>query len=885
MKNLLIAFVLMLLCFSCRYHARLISNPEQLKDIQHMLEVQKKLTANSDITVWNIFSKKLTKDERQAMEFMYAYMPLSDLADYPADFFLANVRKSLQARKEMSWAKDIPEGVFLHFVLPIRINNENPDSFRIVMYDEIKDRVKGMDIEKAALEVNHWCHEKVVYRGTDERTSAPLSTIRKGFGRCGEESTFTVSALRAAGIPARQVYTPRWAHSDDNHAWVEVWINGKWKFMGACEPDARLNMGWFTEPARRTLLVHTRAYGKYFGPEDVVVKEDRFSELNLTSNYAAVKKIGVDVKNADGSPAENAKVEFQLYNYAEYYPIATQYTDDRGMASISMGLGEIIVWASQNDLFDFKKISISETDTVRLVLGKPELDGKHFDFDFVPPHLIKDTLEISQSEKDLNEHRLAVEDSVRGCYTVTFKTEEWSNQLASALSLPAEAVVHAIHLSYGNWNELEKYFRENAQEEYVLDLLKGISDKDFSDTKASVLKAHLRSTEREGDYPDELFVDDVLAPRIANEMLRDWRPFLQSVFAERKNAITADPQVLTQWIKQNITIDEMANKHSRSPLSPTAVYKLRVSDKNSRDLFFVAVCRALGIPSRLNPATVEPEYYSKGSWKRAAFTNDSAPVPAIGKLVLVNGENHIEPQYMIHFTIGKLIGGNYQTLQYPFSQKISDFGDVNLDAGNYSLVVGNRLEDGTVLNSLDFFTIEPGKTKRMTVSLRQSTNAPKVIAKLDFSKLNMITGNDRKVVSLEQLANGRNVALALLDPNKEPSKHILNDLAEYLDHFNAWSGEFLFLAAEDRPKLNEVLESYKLPDDYIQGFDQDNQVLNALMKAFGDDVKNKLPLVILTDANGHVFLFSSGYKIGIGEQLLKVIPAMTMSGTDSCCKP
>ena len=32
---------------------------------------------------------------------------------------------------------------------------------------------------------------------------------------------------------SRQVYTPRWAHTDDNHAWVEAWVNGKWYFLGA----------------------------------------------------------------------------------------------------------------------------------------------------------------------------------------------------------------------------------------------------------------------------------------------------------------------------------------------------------------------------------------------------------------------------------------------------------------------------------------------------------------------------------------------------------------------------------------------------------------------------------------------------------------------------
>ncbi|MDP3181046.1 MAG: transglutaminase-like domain-containing protein, partial [Bacteroidota bacterium] len=336
MANKFIIVILITFLFaSCAKKKSLIQNPERLEDIQRMLSIQKELTSKSQIPIWDILNQQLSPEEKQALEFVYAYMPLSDLADYQSEFFLKNVQFSLKARAEMPWGKTIPEEEFLHFVLPLRVNNENLDNFREVMYDEITQRVKGMDMKQAALEINHWCHEKVNYRGTDSRTSAPLSTVKKTFGRCGEESTFTVSAMRTAGIPARQVYTPRWAHSDDNHAWVEVWIDGKWLYLGACEPDVDLNMGWFSEPSRRTMLVHTRAYGRYLGIEDVVIAEDRFSELNLTSSYATTKNITVSVKNADGTPADSAKVEYQLYNYAEYYPIATGFTNTSGFTSLN----------------------------------------------------------------------------------------------------------------------------------------------------------------------------------------------------------------------------------------------------------------------------------------------------------------------------------------------------------------------------------------------------------------------------------------------------------------------------------------------------------------------------------------------------------------------
>src|SRR5512133_1256593 len=191
----------------------------------------------------------------------------------------------------MTWGATVPYEIFLHFVLPQRVNNENLDSFRLVYRDEIYRRISGLDARSAALEINHWCHEKVAYQPADSRTSAPMATILSARGRCGEESTFTVSALRAAGLPARQVYTPRWAHSDDNHAWVEVWIDGGWHYMGACEPEPVLDRGWFTIPATRAMLIHTKAFGRYNGDEQLVKRGDLYSEINVLSNYAETKDL------------------------------------------------------------------------------------------------------------------------------------------------------------------------------------------------------------------------------------------------------------------------------------------------------------------------------------------------------------------------------------------------------------------------------------------------------------------------------------------------------------------------------------------------------------------------------------------------------------------
>ncbi len=89
---------------------------------------------------------KLSAEQREALEFLYAYMAWPDLADYSTEYFLQQADYALRARKEMAWGKKVPMREWLHFVLPPRVNNENLDDFRDVCYEELKQRVEGLSM-------------------------------------------------------------------------------------------------------------------------------------------------------------------------------------------------------------------------------------------------------------------------------------------------------------------------------------------------------------------------------------------------------------------------------------------------------------------------------------------------------------------------------------------------------------------------------------------------------------------------------------------------------------------------------------------------------------------------------------------------------------------
>jgi hypothetical protein len=205
-KKFFFYILLLALCFnSCQKNKHFLKEESYRKQVHEQFENRKVEAANRSEALFSVFDKgELSLEQREALEFLYAYMPLCDLADYDSEYFLKHIDASFQAREYFSWGKTIPDDVFRHFVLVYRVNNENMDTARLAFFEELKDRVKDLSMHDAALEVNQWCHEKVSYRGTDSRTSAPLALVRTSWGRCGEESTFTTTALRAVGIPARQ---------------------------------------------------------------------------------------------------------------------------------------------------------------------------------------------------------------------------------------------------------------------------------------------------------------------------------------------------------------------------------------------------------------------------------------------------------------------------------------------------------------------------------------------------------------------------------------------------------------------------------------------------------------------------------------------------------
>jgi transglutaminase-like putative cysteine protease len=863
---------IILLLMSCSGN-HLINNKDYLAGTEKAFVFKKELAANRDSDLFSVFNQKLSNQQSEALKFLYAYMPLSDLADYNGDFFLANVNFSLKSRKETTWGKDIPEDIFLHYVLPCRVNNENLDSFRIVYYDEILNRVKGKDIREAALEVNHWCHEKVAYQPADIRTSAPMSTILSARGRCGEESTFTVAALRTVGIPARQVYTPRWAHSDDNHAWVEIWVKGSWYYLGACEPEPVLDRGWFTEPARRAMLVHTKSFGASPGNENVINKNSDYSTVNNLAKYAITKKIYVKVLDKDKALVSNAMVEFQLYNYAEFYPLAVVPTNDHGISQFETGLGDLIIWAHKGDKFDFRKISVVDTDTLILKLDDQIGSKTSIDMDLDVPVVRSPVPGPSQMLIDQNTARLNKENNIRQNYIDTWMKAEGSKQLALALKIDTARVRSAIDRSMGNFREISSFLSEtpDSLRKLALSLLEILPDKDLRDVKRQVLTDHLMNTHLQvspgGEPGDRIFLEYVLNPRIANELLVSWRHyFLTKLHAQLIKNAALDPSMIIHYLNDNIKIDDEKNYYN-TPLTPVGVDKLKVSDQGSRAICFVAMCRSLGIPARLEPGRNVPQYFFNKEWNDVYFSDQKHPDLNKGYIKLQSEDKSPVPEYYIHFTLARFENGRYNTLEYDYNKKITAFKEeIPLPPGHYMLVTGNRLSDSKILSNMSFFDLAVNEHKTVDVKIRKDLSERKILGHIDVKKINEIC---QKNNTSQLCANDKGNVIIWIDPDKEPTRHIFNDIPLLKTELDNWGGRFLFLS-DPSPDAGmfDPGNIKGLPSNSSFAVDKGKTLLMDFVKSNGASEIN-LPVVIVTDKDGNILFNSTGYRIGIGEQILK----------------
>ncbi len=251
-------------------------------------------------------------EQKEGIAFLIAYMPDRDLQELKAEFLLENTAYAYKARNQYSWAKALPDSIFLNEVLPYVSLNEKRENWRKEFYERFgKYVVNCRTIFEAIDSVNRNIRDEVVvdYNTRREKPDqAPFESMRQHMASCTGLSILLTDAFRAVGIPSRVAGTPSWHDDRGNHNWTEVWADGKWYFTEYYFPG-QLDNAWFFADAGKGVKedIMKAIYASSFQPTGIyfpLVWDENIRYVhasNVTDRYTNLYQSHLSAISGDGN--------------------------------------------------------------------------------------------------------------------------------------------------------------------------------------------------------------------------------------------------------------------------------------------------------------------------------------------------------------------------------------------------------------------------------------------------------------------------------------------------------------------------------------------------------------------------------------------------------
>lgn len=847
------------------------------------------------------------EEEAQALRFLYSSMPLSDLLSYPAAVFMAYAAHGTFLWREGPFAGKVPEKLFANYVLHHRVHNEDIADTRRFFYEMLRERTEGKNMYDAAVEVNFWCGENATYQSTFMRTQNPVTMYGTAAGRCGEEAPFAATALRCLGIPAREVAAPFWAHCDDNHAWVEAWCDGKWYFLGGCEPEERLDEGWFAGPASRAMLIDSVWFGQDKPCEPAAGRIGMAARVNHLALYAHTAKITVHVENEQGMPVPEARVDFTVLNFSRFNSVATLYTGaeegsgEYGAVSLDIGYGDMLVSAAAGGCYGETYVSLSEekeqssaegTAREYTIVVKREMQAldEWRELDLRAP------AEILRSEYKTDEEAAAEnarleyaakcrQQKIAGFYPereaervlmrFAGKDREIVQDILCQACANAGEIIRFLEWDFaGQTAELDRTF---GVEHWKVEALLTLRKNDYWDIRAEVLaECSILAAPYANAYPKDIFFRDLLCPCVTFEMARPGRAMLAKALGGLQQKIRENPQCLPVMLnKWMIFLPE--EEYANLVTSPAGCLTGGVASPHSRMILCANMFRALGIPVRFRMMDKTLEYYADGTFIPLR-QHVSGKQAAKGKIV-VRMEAPMKMEDWRHYSLSRFEEGYFMPLfirpggRTPGAEEAgtkSDYAEFDLEQGIYRIVTTNRHPNGGQYVRIYDFGLQENEVKQIAVSMRKIP-VEALLTRMPVKDIPLFTEEGEEKMLSELSGNDRSLFI-WLELSKEPTEHILNELCEKREQSGGLAVPVYFVVRKGSDYKGDatlqkacaaIPQARVLLDDFGENY-----------KAFSFQVRRnpgKFPLAVIMEDGKEAIYSDCGYNVGMSEPLLRIL--------------
>lgn len=643
-------------------------NKEIESIINRDYELRKSLYEHIDV-------RKYDGERSLYAKYVLAYLSEADvqITQIELDDFVENTYVVKDA-----YHQNIPDQIFYDYVLQPKVNNERLDACR-QYFRGLTEGMLGDDLKETIFALNYWMIGIVQYRSTDARTQYASLTYKNGTGRCGEKSTFLVQVLRANGIPARQIYAPWWTHSDDRHAWVEVYINGEWHYLGAGDAEENFDTAWFTLAASRALVVQSNQFSNLPTPEPVLEDHGIYKKINVIQRYNRTHEVVVEI-NVETIKA----VSVCVVNYGNLKKVVTQPVLN-GKTIFTLGGGDAFVYAQVGEKHYLESINES---TRKVVLDNHSL--------------IKDeNVDLVQKAQDLHlKPKSSTE--VEAQRKVQRKNEGLKRYRERIATLDEQRT----KVEPQNIQELRARIGDVRTEE-VLSLL---SEKDQYDFDANMLAEHCDIVEKYREkYPIQIFRESILNPRVAYENMVAYAKVFESYCED-------DPLEIYKSVMNGV-VEESEYFVEDTIIPFTEVIRNNIGTYFDKQLTIVAICRSKGIPARFNDVNNVVEIYVDGNYlnierkpefnvklteEMAKYTvslTPSNPFQDTGDFILQNNSEKVEGRYLA-IASNRLPNGTI--IATAVMKNIVDDCDLNIDVKHVSIEdLLENIDISDLMKSLD----------------------------------------------------------------------------------------------------------------------------------------------------------------------------------------
>jgi len=493
-------------------------------------------------------------------EFLLASMPDVDLVNLKSDDFINYFDALKKNYKRVPWRNKIDENLFYFYILPHRVSQEPLENFTADYADTLYNLVKNIkNMRDVVFRINEWVFTKMKYEPTEQWDQNATTTIKRGIGRCEEMSILFIKALRTVCIPCRHTYTPWWPFTNSNHAWVEVWVDGKWHSLGGGELTD-LDHAWFRIPSQRAAIIKSIVYGEINGTtdslsselwerlpsrdkksglgnpshtsllkEEIIDRKDtKFTIINSTPNYGDVVELNIQVKK-NNIPVESAQVSINVYNYSSLVPVGSKKTDNNGCVKWVVGKTDLFVYVYKDTMTGYQiwRPSAKTNDTILIEISRREIPDTSF---WLYTRKVSGQNPKSKYKPD--------NDKLKKLQDQHFKEIDVTNiSLSATLSQIDTNLVNIFKDAKSNARPLLQFYFDlpDSLRDVFVDYFKRLVSKDIVaiDTiglyheLSAVLKSLCLAKK---STPDSIIKDYVIPSRILYEHIGKWRTQLQTDF-------------------------------------------------------------------------------------------------------------------------------------------------------------------------------------------------------------------------------------------------------------------------------------------------------------------------------------------------------------------